>query len=134
MKHIFRFLSIIIAFALLFSAYGGRVDPAVWTLPSMATLALPVVALVAIVVLALLALFKQWRAAAIIFGALLLSWPTLRLISPFTVIHPSPDKEKTRLSVLTMNVTEFNWYDNDNTSSKSLRYILDQDADIVVIQ
>lgn len=134
MKYIFRFFAVIVAFALLFSAYGGRVDPAVWTLPSMATLALPVVALVAIVVLALLALFKQWRAAAIIFGALLLSWPTLRLISPFTVIHPSPDKEKTQLSVLTMNVTEFNWYDKDNTSSKSLRYILDQDADIVVIQ
>ena len=82
MKYICRFISVIVAFMLLFSAYGGRVDPSIWVLPSLATLALPVVALVAIVLLALMALFRQWRAAAVLVGALLLSWPTLRLISP----------------------------------------------------
>ena len=134
MKYIIRFISVIVAFVLLFSAYGGRVDPSIWVLPSLATLALPVVAIVTIVLLALLVIFRQWRAAAIIFGALLLAWPTLRLISPFNVMNPSTDNEKTQVSVLTMNVTEFNWYESNNTSSKSLRYILDQDADIVVIQ
>lgn len=134
MKYICRFISVIVAFVLLFSAYGGRVDPSIWVLPSLATLALPVVAIVAIALLALFALFRQWRAAALIVGAMLLSWPTLRLISPFTVIHPSADKEKTQFSVLTMNVTEFNWFDPDAVPSKSLRYILDQNADVVVIQ
>lgn len=134
MKYIFRLISIIAAFALLFSAYGGRVDPTVWTLPSMATLALPIVALVTVALLVLMVLFKQWRAAVVILGALLLSWPTLRLISPFTLVSPSPDEEKTQLSVLTMNVTEFNWQHRDNKPSKSMRYILDQNADVVVIQ
>lgn len=134
MKHIFRFISIIVAFALLFAAYGGRVDPTIWTLPSLASLALPVVTLVALVALALMALFKQWRAAVLVVGALMLSWPTLRLISPFTLIHPTAEEGKTQLSVLTMNVTEFNWNRNDGKPSESLRYILDQDADIVVIQ
>ena len=134
MKHIFRFLSILIAFALLFSAYGGRVDPSIWILPSLATLALPIVALVAVVFMVLLAIFRQWRAAVIIAAAMLLSWPTLRLISPFTVIHPSAEEGKTQLSVLTMNVTEFNWFDSNAGPSKSLRYILDQNADIVMIQ
>ena len=134
MKYIFRIIAVIVAFVLLFSAYGGRVDPSIWTLPSLATLALPVVALVAIVLMVLLAIFRQWRAAVIIVGALLLSWPTLRLISPFTLIHPTADPEKTQLSVLTMNVTEFNWFNRDNAPSQSLRYILDQNADVVVIQ
>lgn len=119
---------------LLFSAYGGRVDPSIWILPSLATLALPIVALVAVVFMVLLAIFKQWRAAVIIAAAMLLSWPTLRLISPFTVIHPSAEEGKTQLSVLTMNVTEFNWFDSNAGPSKSLRYILDQNADIVMIQ
>ena len=134
MKYIFRLISVIVAFGLLFAAYGGRVDPTIWLLPSMASLALPAVAVVALVLLALLAIFRQWRAAAILVGALLLSWPTLRLISPFNFVHPSADENKTQLSVLTMNVTEFNWFNPDAVPSKSLRYILDQNADIVVLQ
>ncbi len=133
MKYIIRLLAVVLAFALLLSAYGGRVDPVAWTWPSMLTLALPVVSIAAIVMMALLAIFKQWRAAVVLLGALLLSWPTMRLISPFNIGHPESDPDKTQLKVLTMNVTEFNWSDGDSPS-KNMRYILDQDADIVVIQ
>ena len=133
MKYIIRLLAVVLAFALLLSAYGGRVDPAVWTLPSMLTLALPVVSIAAIVMMVLLAVFRQWRAAVVLLGALLLAWPTMRLISPVNIGHPEADPDKTQLKVLTMNVTEFNWNDGDSPS-KNMRYILDQDADIVVIQ
>jgi endonuclease/exonuclease/phosphatase (EEP) superfamily protein YafD len=81
----------------------------------------------------LLAIFKQWRAVVVLLGALLLSWPMIRLISPFNIGHPKADTEKTQLKVLTMNVTEFNWQ-KGNEPSENMRYILDQDADIVVIQ
>ena len=131
-KYIFRLLAIVASFALLFAAYGGRVDPTVWTLPSLATLALPVVLIVTLSLLALLVLFRQWRSAVIIVGALLLSWPTVRLISPFNLGHRQADESKTQLKVLTMNVTEFNW--SAGHPSKNMRYILDEDADIVVIQ
>lgn len=133
MKYLFRLLAIVAAFSLLFSAYGGRVDPTVWTLPSLATLALPVVTLVVLVLLALLAVFKQWRSAVVIVGALLLSWPTLRLISPVNFGHSKADPDKTQLKVMTMNVTQFNWSKGE-PPSKNMRYILDEDADIVVIQ
>lgn len=134
MKVICRILAIVMAFALLFSAYGGRVDPTVWTLPSLATLALPIVALAAVVMMAVLAVCKQWRAAVVILGALLLSWPTLKLISPVNLFHSDADPDKTQLKVLTMNVEQFNWHDGTDTPSKNMRYILDEDADIVVIQ
>ena len=133
MKYIARLLAIIAAFVLLISAYGGRVDPTIWVMPSMATLALPIVTLVVLLLLVVLALCKQWRAAVIIVGALLLSWPTLRLISPFNLGHREAKEGKTPLKVLTMNVTQFNWNDGDHPS-KNMRYILDEDADIVVIQ
>ena len=133
MKYIIHLLAIVLAFVLLLSAYGGRVDPVVWTLPSMLTLALPVVLLIVIVAMVLLAIFKQWRAVVVLLGALLLSWPTIRLISPFNISQPKADTEKTQLKVLTMNVTEFNWQ-KGNEPSENMRYILDQDADIVVIQ
>ena len=133
MKYLFRLLAIVAAFALLFSAYGGRVDPMVWTLPSLATLALPVVTLVVLVLLVLLAVFKQWRSAVVIVGALMLSWPTLRLISPVNFGHSKADPDKTQLKVMTMNVTQFN-LSKGEPPSKNMRYILDEDADIVVIQ
>ena len=133
MKHVLRLLAIIVAFVLLFAAYGGRVDPAIMTLPSLATLALPAIALVALLLMLLMAVFGQWRAAVILLGAFFLSWPTLRLISPLNFTHPDANPEKTQLKVLTMNVTQFNWQDGDKPS-KNMRYILDQDADIVVIQ
>ena len=134
MKVICHLLAIVMAFALLFSAYGGRVDPTVWTLPSLATLALPVVALAAVVLMVVLALCKQWRAAVVILGALMLSWPTLKLISPVNLFTPDADPDKTQLKVLTMNVEQFNWHDGTDKPSKNMRYILDEDADIVVIQ
>ena len=133
MNYIFRLLAIILAFVLLLAAYGGRVDPAVMTLPALATLALPAVAIVAMALMLLMAVFRQWRAAVILLGAFFLAWPTLRLICPLNFTHPDADPEKKKLKVLTMNVTQFNWQDG-NQPSKNMRYILDQNADIVVIQ
>ena len=134
MKYICHLIAIIASFVLLLAAYGGRVNPMEWTLPSIATLALPVIAMIAIVLLALLALFRQWRSVAVIVGALLLSWPTLRLISPFNLSHPDADPDKVQLKVLSINVQEFNWFDGNTEPNKTMRYILDQDADIVAIQ
>ena len=134
MKYILHLLAIITAFVLLFSAYGGRVNPTIWTLPSLATLVLPAVALFALAVLILLVLFRRWRSAVIILGAVLLSWPTLRLISPVNLSGVKENPDNTHIKVLTMNVTEFNWQDNTDVPSKNMRYILDENADVVVIQ
>ena len=121
MKYIFRLIAVIAAFVLLFAAYGGRVDPNVWTLPSLATLALPAVAAAVIIFLFLLLLLRQWRAAVILVGALCLSWPTLRLISPINLFGPKEDPDEVHLKVMTMNVTEFNWQDNTKEPSKNMR-------------
>lgn len=134
MKQLLRILAIIFAFGLLLAAYGGRVNPNVWTLPSLATLFLPVVAIFCLAFMAFLLLCRQWQSASILFAALLLSWPTLKLIAPVNVGQRTSDEERQHLKVLTMNVTEFNWMDGNTQPSKNMRYILDQDADIAVIQ
>ncbi len=134
MKYILHLLAIIAAFALLFAAYGGRVDPSIWALPSLATLALPAVTVVVLALLVLLMLFKRWRSAVVLVGALMLSWPTLRLISPINLYGPKADPDKAHLKVMTMNVIEFNWFEDSIQPSKTMRYILDEDADIVAIQ
>lgn len=134
MKQVLRILAIIFAFVLLFAAYGGRVNPNIWTLPSLATLALPVVAVLCLAFMVLLLIFRQWQSASVVFAALLLSWPTLKLIAPVNVGHRSSEEGRQQLKVLTMNVTEFNWMDGNTEPSKNMRYILDQNADIAVIQ
>lgn len=133
MKYIFRLISVVAAFALLFAAYGGRVNPIEWTLPSLASLALPAVAVAVLVLFVLFVLFRQWRPAAVLLGAILLSWPTIKLICPLNMGLPKAGDGEVQLKVVTMNVTEFNWQNGD-TPSENMRYILDQDADIVVIQ
>ena len=134
MKFIAHLIAIVTSFVLLFAAYGGRVDPHIWNLPALATLALPAVAIAAVMLLVLLAVFRQWKACVVIVGAMMLSWPTLRLVCPVNLFNGKADPAKTQLKVITMNVEEFNWQKGDRSPSKSMRYILDQDADIVVIQ
>ena len=58
MKYIFRLVAIVASFVLLFAAYGGRVDPNIWSFPSLATLALPAVVVVVLILLALLVLLR----------------------------------------------------------------------------
>ena len=79
MKYILHLIAIIAAFALLFSAYGGRVDPMVWGLPSLVTLALPAVAVVVLAIMVLLLLFTsdsgiKWICCCSSNGNRLLSW------------------------------------------------------------
>jgi len=114
------------------SAYGGTIDPNDWTWPSILTLAMPIVAVASLATLVLMLLLKQWRAALIVAAGIVVSLPSLRLLTPVTPWHSMPSQPGDTLKVLTMNVGLFDWTGtNPNTS---MRYILDQDADIVVMQ
>jgi len=134
MKILFRLVAWALALVWLFSAYGGLIDPRHWSLPSLATLAFPVVSLVAAGVLLLLLYLRQWRSALIIAVAAVLCWPSLRLILPLHFGKQQVPDGAVTLRVMSMNVQEFNWLHGNTSPSKSMRYILDQDADIVVMQ
>ena len=119
-------LAALTAFGLICAAYGGHIDPRVWALPAVASLAFVPTLLVAVVMTLGCALLRSWRAAAILAGALILTWPVTGVQAPVNLTSPTSKGKTFRL--MTYNVSIFN--DNGET----LEYILTQDCDIVAIQ
>jgi len=67
--------------------------------------------------------------------ALVLSWPSVRTVMPLHFKTATAPQGSTELKVLTFNVMNFGWYDGtQKTENPSMRYILDQNADIVMLQ
>ena len=117
----------------LLSGWGGYVDPHKWVLLSVAGLTYPAAIIAALVILVISLLTRGWKAAIIIAASLLLTFPALRVNVPINGSHSPSDSTKT-FRLLTFNVIGF-WsvHGNEDVSS-SMRYILDSNADVVVLQ
>lgn len=142
-------LTILLAMVLIFSAYGGRTHPSQGTIYPLATLALPIVLVVSMTAALAWIVVGRWKVSLILFAALLLSWPTVRTVCPLNVTN-QPDLRQTvkraavrdtlGFKVLTFNVRNFNveQVGDDNVHNTrgqaTWRYILDQDADVVLLQ
>ena len=133
-KIILLVITVIMAIALIASAWGGVVHPDTSRLLPLLTLGMPVVLIVNVVImLAWLVVFK-WRYALIPLAAMLCSWSPLSTVCPLNVFATNYDKDST-FTVMTFNVANFGPYNPKNHEpSKSMRYILDQDADFVLLQ
>ena len=128
MKLIFRLIATLTALILLVSAYSGWVDPRTWAWPAIAGLAFPFVMGSVLLVAFLCLVLRQWRALVIVAGAILLAWPTIRLHAPLSGAKEIP-QDVTTFRVMTYNVAGF-----EELEAKTLRYILAQDADFVLMQ
>ncbi len=127
MKLLSTIIATLAALVLLASAYGGYCDPRTWAIPAVLTLAMPIVVGGVLLVAALCLLLRQWRALALLLGAGLLAAPAISLHMPLRG-DKEVSNEQTTFRVMTFNVAGF------EVESASLRYILDQDADFVVLQ
>ncbi|MBQ0120842.1 MAG: endonuclease/exonuclease/phosphatase family protein [Bacteroidales bacterium] len=125
-------LAAVVAFVLVFSAYGGCIDPRSWTLPSLAVLAFPAVAVLNVVCLAVCLLLRNRVASFVLGGALLLSLPAVRWNMPMSW-SSAPTDETRAFTVMTWNVIGFEHMTN-NAKETTLQHILDVDADVVVLQ
>lgn len=126
-------VAIVTALLLLGSAYGGLVDPKDTHWPALLTLAMPAVMAAALIVTVALAVTRHWFSVGIMVVAWLLAWPSLHNLCPLNIFGHSDERDSTRVfKVLTYNVCTFGKI-NDN-DIPTLRYILDQDADVAVLQ
>lgn len=126
-------ITVVVAVLLVVSAWGGKVDPNenAW-LPLM-TLGLPVFLAADVAVLLAWLVGMRWKYALIPFAALLLSWSPVRSVFPINLL--SDDDKVADFKVMSFNTMNFAPYDPSNHNpSKSMRYILDQDADFVLLQ
>lgn len=131
-------LTVLLGMALVVSAYGGYVDPRISTKPSVLTLALPYLALSVAAVAVIWLLLRQWRSLAVAVLCIAVSWPSICVVCPLHLFPPKvkPDEELLKFKVMTFNAKYFiyneeEYWQNDNLA---FDYLLDCDADIVMIQ
>lgn len=133
-KAVLLVITIVLAIAMLVSAWGGYVNPLHGSLFPLATLAMPIV-LMSNVMMALvwLCLFK-WKFALIPVVAIAVAWGSVSNVFPLNLLSSNPETQNA-FKVMSFNVANFGPYDPSNHEpSKSMRYILDQDADFVLLQ
>ncbi len=133
-KAVLLAITVVMAVVMLLSAWGGVVDPHKSSLMPLLTLGMPVVLIVNVIIaLAWLLLFR-WKYALIPIVAIAVSWSPVSTVCPLNLFAKNFDADST-FRVMSYNVANFGPYDPSNHEpSKSMRYILDQDPDFVLLQ
>jgi len=129
-------VTILMAVTLFASAWGGYVNPLSSTFFPVLTLALPIFFIVNLVIMIGWLVLLRWKYALISFAAILLSWGSIRLVFPINFIsHADKATPENSIKILSFNVMNFGPYNpNDHNPSASMRYILEQNADVVLLQ
>ena len=134
--------TVIVAVALVYSAFGGRTDPKENALGSIAVLAYPFLLGLAVFLGLMWVVVRRWLHSIVVWVAILLTWPTFSVVCPFNIKEHkyTAQEDSTKFKVLTFNVENFHVkYSGDDKkdmedASQTIRYILDQDADVVLLQ
>ena len=142
LKYIGYVLTFMLCVLLVFSAYGGHIDPHQSTISALATLGFPIVLIFSVILALAWIIVGKWRIALFVLVAILLSWPTVSIVTPLNISSHdyTLQEDSTKFKVLTFNVMNFNVMKtgDDNLNNKKgqsiVQYILDQDADVVLLQ
>lgn len=134
--------TVMLSLALIYAAYSGTTSPQQSNIAPVAVLAFPF--LLALEVMAGVAwlIVRRWRSSLIVWVAILISWPSVRVVSPLNMFPHTytPKEDSTKFKVLTFNVENFKvaYYGDREKERKAgeatARYILSQDADVVLLQ
>lgn len=127
-------ITIVMAVVLVASAWGGRVSPVDSRILPLVTLAMPLIYIINIVILISWLVVLRWKYSLISLAAVILSWAPLSTVCPLNIFPKTYEADST-FRVMSFNVKNFGKYDpSKHEPSKSMRYILDQDADFVLLQ
>lgn len=137
-------VNIVLAFMLVFSAYGGMINPVETSIGAIAAMLFPVFLLLT-VAMAVVNLIWFRRQAIITGLSLVVCIGPILTFCPMNFFRPSEKSivgsGKHTLKVMTFNTFNFNSYEMSSggaaigeSGNPTFEYILDQDADIVLCQ
>ena len=135
-------VALVLATLLVVSAYCGYIHPGKGTLYAILAMAFPFILGATATATLLLLVLRRWRIALILVLGIALSWPTVSIVCPLHVSphHYTATEDSTKFKVLTFNVENFNVLRSGDDRADSaagqatVRYILEQDADVVLLQ
>ncbi|MCM1378212.1 MAG: endonuclease/exonuclease/phosphatase family protein [Clostridium sp.] len=118
----------------IISAYGGWLDPHIFTLPSIMVLAFPYLAMITIALTAIWLLCKRFITGGIGVVTLLICWTPLSMTFPLNFSKSPKSNEKT-FYIMSWNCLHL--YDQktgETTPRRSLEFLLNSNADIICCQ
>lgn len=130
--------NVALAMLIIFSAYGGAIDPTECVLAALAAMALPLLLIASILTLIIDLIF--WRKAAIaIAAAWIAALPPILEFAPLNIPSPplSPQQQERTVTFMTYNVLhfwDFRGEQKELTSNLTIDRILQEDPDIVSLQ
>lgn len=125
--------SCLTAVVLIVAAYGGAVNPTVSTIPALISMTFPIIAPVAAVTAIILLFFKRIASLIIIF-ALLASYPQIAAYFPINFKHGDRQPLFTMMTYNTAHLKDFAVQGETSADNPTLKFILNQSADIVALQ
>ena len=132
-KWIWRTAVAAVLAGLLCSAWGGLVRPdnaPLWL--SLSVMVFPLMAVLTVLVAIIEAWRRKWVSVAVLFAALLMCLPMLRITFPMNLVVSSTDGQP-QLKVLALNAQYFEQQDTDAPNA-TLQYVLNSGADVVMLQ
>lgn len=136
LKYIGIILSYLIGIIFIVSAYSGFCDPDQSSKIALLGLGFPILLYTNIAILFLWAIFRKWKMVIteVLFIAACI--PPILAYSPFNLTSKHANESDNTFKVLTYNVMNFSIenYDKNTGNDLALKYILEQDADIVLLQ
>lgn len=146
LRHMLKIVAIVftvvLSVVMIYAAYSGTTPPDKSKLAPVAVLAFPFLLAMEVMVGLVWLIVRRWRCSLIVWVAILISWPSVSVVSPFNMFPHTftPQQDSTKFKVLTFNVANFNlaYYGDKDKEFKAgqatARYILEQDADVVLLQ
>ncbi len=115
------------------AAWGGRVNPQLWSLPSVLTLTLPYLAITTFFVTLVWAICRRWVIMICGVLTLIVCWTPIREAFPFG--HSCTASGGETFTLMTYNAMHSIDFENpESQQGTTMRAILDADADIVCLQ
>ncbi|MDO4510575.1 MAG: endonuclease/exonuclease/phosphatase family protein [Bacteroidales bacterium] len=135
-------LTMVLSALTVYAAYSGTIHPQRSLIAPMAALAFPFILALEVATGLVWLIARRWRCSLIVWVAVLIAWPSVRVVSPLNVFPHAytPAEDSTKFKVLTFNVENFKvaYYADKKRSLKAgeatARYIMEQDADVVLLQ
>lgn len=135
----YELFTALFAAVLILCAYAGKINPSGFFPAPFLTLAYMPMLIVALLFLLVTLLCRRWLAALVIIAAFVLTLPVFRLYVPLNNPENAPAmpaEPSMLLKVMTYNVLAFNYNEPKigSSPSETMKLILDNDPDVVVLQ
>lgn len=136
LKYIGMLISCLVGILFIISAYSGLCSPEQSAEIALLGLGFPILLLITILSLIIWAACGKWKMVILEIIFLLICFYPIHAFSPFNLTSKRVSENDSTIKVLTYNVMNFDThnYDPETGNDKALKYILEQDADIVMLQ